>query len=116
MNKEEKVKRRKRRVRSKVYGTKARPRLSVFRSSKFTYVQLIDDDKGVTLAGLSSRGLKSDKGVGDKKAKALLVGEGIAKIALKKKITKVVFDRSSYRYHGRVKAVADGARKGGLEF
>lgn len=81
--------------------------MSVFRSNKYIYTQVIDDVKGITL--VSSSGVKS-------MATAAFVGEELAKKALKKKISKVVFDRGGYKYHGIVKAVADGARKGGLKF
>ena len=104
------------RVRKKVRGTAARPRLVVFRSSKHTYAQLVDDDRGVTLLGASDRseGIQADaKG---KSGKGFALGQLVAVKAKTKGITKVVFDRAGYRYHGRVKAVADGARKGGLEF
>ncbi|HUL04192.1 MAG TPA: 50S ribosomal protein L18 [Gemmatimonadales bacterium] len=104
------------RVRKKVRGTAARPRLVVFRSSKHTYAQLVDDDRGATLIGASDRseGLTVE-GKG-KAGKGFAVGRLVAEKAKAKGITKVVFDRAGYRYHGRVKAVADGARKGGLEF
>jgi large subunit ribosomal protein L18 len=104
------------RVRKKVRGTAARPRLVVFRSSKHTYAQLVDDDKRITLLGASDRseGIQADaKG---KSGKGFALGQLVADKAKAKGITKVVFDRAGYRYHGRVKAVADGARKGGLEF
>ena len=104
------------RVRKKVRGTALRPRLVVFRSSKHTYAQLVDDDRGVTLLGASDRsdGIQADaKG---KSGKSFALGQLVADKAKTKGITKVVFDRAGYRYHGRVKAVADGARKGGLEF
>jgi large subunit ribosomal protein L18 len=104
------------RVRKKVRGTALRPRLVVFRSCKHTYAQLVDDDRGVTLLGASDRsdGIQADaKG---KSGKSFALGQLVADKAKTKGITKVVFDRAGYRYHGRVKAVADGARKGGLEF
>jgi large subunit ribosomal protein L18 len=104
------------RVRKKVRGTAARPRLVVFRSSKHTYAQLVDDDARVTLLGASDRsdGIQADaKG---KTGKSFALGQLVAEKAKTKGITTVVFDRAGYRYHGRVKAVADGARKGGLEF
>ena len=104
---------RKRRVRAKVSGTAARPRLSVYKSSVHIYGQLINDDKQVTLAATSDLKLKK---AGTKTEKAGLVGEALAKLALAKKIKKVTFDRNGFRYHGRVKALAEGARKGGLEF
>ncbi|HET7789753.1 MAG TPA: 50S ribosomal protein L18 [Gemmatimonadales bacterium] len=104
------------RVRKKVQGTPARPRLVVFRSSKHIYAQVVDDLKGVTLLGASdtSEGIQIE-GKG-KTAKSFGLGKLIANQAKAKGITKVIFDRGGYQYHGRVKAVADGARKGGLEF
>lgn len=89
-----------------------RPRLSVFRSGQHIYAQIIDDLKGATLVAESDLGIKS----GTKKERAEKVGEGIAKKALAKKISKVVFDRGGFLYHGRIAALAAGARKGGLEF
>ncbi len=107
--------RRQLRVRKKVRGTAERPRLVVFRSSKHIYAQLVDDDRGVALLGGSDRsdGIGTD-GKG-KTGKSFNLGRLVAEKAKGKGITKVVFDRAGYRYHGRVKAVADGARKGGLE-
>ncbi len=104
------------RVRKKVQGTPERPRLVVFRSSKHIYAQLVDDQRGVTLAGVAdmSEGLAVE-GKG-KVARSFALGRLIAAKAKEKGIVKVVFDRGGYQYHGRVKAVADGARKGGLEF
>ena len=103
------------RVRKRVHGTAARPRLVVFRSSKHIYAQVVDDDKGVTLIGAAdtSEGIQVE-GSG-KTAKSHAVGRLIAAKAKEKGIARVVFDRGGYQYHGRVKAVADGARKGGLE-
>jgi large subunit ribosomal protein L18 len=103
------------RVRKRVRGTAARPRLVVFRSSKHIYAQVVDDDRGVTLVGASdsSEGIQIE-GTG-KTAKSLALGRLIAARAKEKGIAAVVFDRGGYQYHGRVKAVADGARKGGLE-
>ncbi|KKQ67420.1 MAG: 50S ribosomal protein L18 [Candidatus Daviesbacteria bacterium GW2011_GWA2_38_24] len=98
--------------RKKIAGTLERPRLSVFRSSQHIYAQIVDDQKHQTLAAESDLNVKS----GTKKQKAETVGENIAKKALQKKIKSVVFDRGSFRYHGRVAALAEGARKGGLEF
>ena len=102
-----------RRVRKRVEGTSERPRLSVFRSNKQIYVQLIDDLAGRTLVAASSleTGLKDDK-----KTTAGAVGEAIAKKASASGIKQVVFDRGGYKYHGRVQALADGARSGGLDF
>lgn len=91
------------RVRSKIRRLGTRPRLSVFRSNKVVYAQIINDDKGVTLVEAHGQ-------------TAGLVGEALAKKALVKKVKEVVFDRGPYRYHGRVKALAEGARKGGLKF
>jgi large subunit ribosomal protein L18 len=100
------------RVRKKVSGTADRPRLVVFRSDKHIYAQLVDDDAGRTIATVST--LKV--GSGKKTEKASEVGKQVAAVAKDKGITRVVFDRGGYKYHGRVKAVADGAREGGLEF
>lgn len=97
--------RRHKRVRTLIKGTKERPRLSVFRSNKRIYVQLIDDSRGTTLLGVS-----------DIKTSASKTGETLAKKAIEKGINSVVFDRGGYKYHGRVKALAEGARKGGLKF
>lgn len=114
--KEASAARRKQRTRSKTKGTAKRPRLSVFRSNKHVYAQLIDDARGVTLVSVSDEKLAESKKDGKKKDFAQLVGEAIAGKAKRKKIVEVVFDRGSYKYHGRVKAVAEGARKGGLKF
>lgn len=105
-------KRRVARVRSRVVGTKEKPRLSVFRSNRYIQAQLVDDEKGVTIAAVSSREDKK----GTKQEKATRAGELIAQRAKEVGITKAVFDRRSYRYHGRVRAFAEGARKGGLVF
>lgn len=113
------LQRRKIRVRKKVKGTSERPRLSVFRSNKHIYAQVIDDTAGKTLAAVSTKSkafaeaaAKDGKKVGASKT----VGKLIAKIALEKGVTKVVFDRSGYIYHGRITALAEGAREGGLQF
>jgi large subunit ribosomal protein L18 len=111
---EQKRKRRHRRVRGRVQGSAARPRLCVFRSSKGIYAQVIDDDAGVTLASAST--LVLDGASGSKSEKAAEVGKLVAQRAREAGIAKVVFDRGGYLYHGRVKALADGAREGGLEF
>ena len=100
------------RVRSKVSGVAERPRMSVFRSNKQIYVQIINDQTGRTLAAASSLGLEAMP----KKEQAAKVGELIAKKAIEAGITAVVFDRNGYLYHGRVKEVADAARNGGLKF
>ncbi len=107
---------RRKRIRKNVRGSSLRPRLSIFRSNKSVYAQIIDDSKGKTLVAVSERSLSKLKSKLNKTQIAGLVGETLAKKALKKKIKKVVFDRSGYKYHGRVKALALGARKGGLEF
>ena len=105
--------RRHQRVRAKVTGTSARPRLSIYRSMKHIYAQLIDDQKGHTIASASESELKGSlKGV--KAAEA--VGKIIAEKGIAKKVSAVVFDRGGYKYHGRIKALADSARKTGLKF
>ncbi|OLC06426.1 MAG: 50S ribosomal protein L18 [Gemmatimonadetes bacterium 13_1_40CM_4_69_8] len=104
------------RVRKKVAGTPERPRLVVFRSSKHIYAQLVDDTRGVTLLGASDRTEGIQPEAKGKTGKSLALGQLIAARAKAKGIARVVFDRGGYQYHGRVKAVADGARKGGLEF
>jgi large subunit ribosomal protein L18 len=100
------------RIRKVVQGTAERPRLVVFKSLKTTYAQLVDDQSRKTLLSASSP--KAKKGTKTEKAKE--VGKEIAAKAKEKSITKVVFDRNGYKYHGRVKAVAEGAREGGLQF
>ena len=134
LKKGEKRYRRHKRVRAKIFGTKEKPRLCVFRSVKHIYAQLIADEKRKTLATASDQNLKA-KGKGQKTrvqvknkklkekedragkvAIAYEVGKLIAKKALEKKIEKVVFDRGGYQYHGRVKSLAEGAREGGLKF
>ena len=121
--------RRKRRTKVKILGTAERPRLSVFRSSRYTSAQLINDEKGETIIGLSTRETVKDKNqaglpaiatlkrkqAGNQMKQAEQLGELIARKAVEKDIKKAVFDRGSYKYHGRIKAVAEGARKGGLE-
>ena len=104
-----------RRVRGKISGTAARPRLSVFRSAKHIYAQIIDDVNGVTIVSASSMD-KEFEGLGSNKEAAKKVGEAVAKKALEKGVEEVVFDRSGYIYHGRIQALADGAREGGLKF
>lgn len=110
--------RRHRRVRKRVQGTKLRPRLSVFRSLKHIYAQIIDDTKGRTLAAASTLDPEiRDRLNGLKKTEqAKLVGELIAQRARRQRVKRVVFDRGGYLYHGRVKALAEAAREGGLEF
>ena len=104
-----------RRIRSKISGTAKIPRLCVFRSSKHIYAQLVDDEASKTLIFARSQELKKKKGQ-TKTERAKDVGKLIAKKALEKKIEKVVFDRGGHKYHGRVKALAEGAREGGLKF
>ena len=107
--------RRHQRVRNRIQGTPERPRFNVFRSSANIYVQIIDDSRGHTLAAASS--LEAEPGeAGNKTEQARAVGRLAADRAKAAGITRVVFDRGGYLYHGRVKAVADGARSGGLEF
>lgn len=103
----------KRGIRSRVFGTPEKPRLSVFRSNKEIYAQLIDDVHSKTLAATSSKKL-TDKV--NKKEKAAIVGKELAAKAVQAGITTCVFDRNGYLYHGRVKSLADGAREGGLQF
>ena len=100
------------RVRNKISGTTQRPRMSVFRSNKQIYVQIINDETGTTLVAASSLGMEAMP----KKEQAAKVGELIAKKAFEAGISTVVFDRNGYLYHGRVKEVADAARNGGLKF
>ncbi len=109
---------RKKRIRKKIIGTSERPRLCVFRSAKHIYAQLIDDSHGHTLAAVSSleKAVKEANITGDKVAMAKHIGKRIAERAIEKGLKRVVFDRNGYLYHGRVKAVSDGARESGLEF
>ena len=110
--------RRRRHVRSSITGTAERPRLSVFRSSKHIYAQLIDDLSGSTLAAASTAGKTAKAGLpygGNIKA-ARAIGKQLAEKAKEKGISKAAFDRGHYRYHGRIKALADAAREGGLQF
>ncbi len=100
------------RIRGKISGTAQRPRMSVFRSNKAIYVQVIDDLAGVTLVSASSKGIEG----GTKSEIAAKVGEAIANKAREKGIEEVVFDRNGYLYHGRVKSLADAARNAGLKF
>jgi len=112
-NKQRKL-RRQRRVRAKILGTDKKPRLCVFRSNKHIYVQLIDDVRKKTILSASDEKLK--KGKMTKVDLAKEIGKTIAQKSLEKKIEKVIFDRGPYKYHGRVKAVAEGAREDGLKF
>lgn len=113
-------KRRHARVRKYVKGTSERPRLNIFRSTNHIYAQVIDDTQGVTLASASSLevGRKSPKEIKDKNRveQATVVGKMVAERALEAGITEVVFDRGGYKYHGRVKALAEGSREAGLKF
>jgi len=111
--KNQKYERRKKKIRSKIEGRKDCPRLSVFRSNKGMFLQLIDDQEGKTLVSASSNEIKNK---GKKVDLSFELGKLIAQKAKDKKIEKIVFDRGGYKYHGRVKAVADGAREGGLKF
>jgi large subunit ribosomal protein L18 len=116
--KQEKRIRLKKKIRTKIFGTSTRPRLSVFRSNSFIYAQIIDDNKGSTIASASD--LKAKKGLpaqsGNKTEKAKAIGLEIAQKAIEKKIKEVVFDRNGFKYTGRIKALADSAREGGLKF
>ena len=127
-SKKEKRQKRHRRVRAKVRGTAKVPRFCVFRSGKHIYTQLIDDEKGKTIIAVSDQELKQKTATKSLKLKegevvksgklaiAYEVGKLIAQKSLEKKIEKVVFDRGGYKYHGKVKSLADGAREGGLKF
>lgn len=101
------------RTRARIKGFTNRPRVSVFRSNKYIFAQLIDDNKGETIIGVSEKSLKT---TGTKSEKAKALGLLLAGKAKAKKISKIVFDRGSYSYHGRVKNVAEGLREGGMEF
>lgn len=118
INKNQDRLKRHKRVRAKVKGTAEAPRLSVYRSLNHIYAQIIDDVKGNTLVTASTldKEIKGSLDGKDKKAQAFAVGELVAKKALEKNITTIVFDRGGYLYTGRVAALADGARKGGLQF
>ena len=102
----------KHRIRKKINGTASRPRLTVFRSNKGIYVQAVNDLEGKTIVSASSKGITD----GTKSEIAAKVGEAVAKKCIEAGITEVVFDRNGYLFHGRVKALADGARNGGLKF
>ena len=109
---------RKRRVRKNISGTSERPRLSVFRSKRHIYAQVVDDTIGHTLAAASTldSGIANLPKDGGKKAAAAEVGKNLGKRAMEKGVKKVVFDRNGFLYHGRIKAVSDGAREAGLDF
>jgi len=111
--KREKRARRAERTRSKIVGTAKKPRLSVFRSNKHIYAQIVNDEKGATLACASDKELKGKEA---KIGQAAQIGKLIAKKAQDVKISEVVFDKGGYKYHGIIKALADGAREGGLKF
>ncbi len=111
--------RRRQRIRKRVYGTAERPRLAVFRSNRHIYVQVVDDDQGVTITSacsLSPEIREQLSGLKGKKAVAEAVGRLVAQRVKARGITRVAFDRGGFLYHGRVKALAEGAREGGLEF
>lgn len=110
--------RRHNRVRSIIHGTASRPRLCVYRSNRFVYAQLVDDDQKNTIVSSDDHSIKktSHKDYKGKIAKAYEVGQELGKQALAKGVEKVVFDRNGYKYHGRVKALAEGARAAGLKF
>ncbi|MGJ3523689.1 50S ribosomal protein L18 [Nitratidesulfovibrio sp. D1] len=117
MTKNDARKRRKVRIRKKIAGSAERPRLVVYRSNLHVYAQIVDDATGATLVATSTLAIgKAQAGAHCNKAGAELVGKEIARLAGEKSIKRVVFDRNGYLYHGRIKAVADGAREGGLEF
>lgn len=104
------------RIRLTLKGTDLKPRLSVFRSNKHIYAQIIDDQKSETLVSASDFGLSKSKETVGKAENAVIVGEDLAQKAKAKKISSVVFDRGGFKFHGRIKALAEGARKGGLKF
>ena len=109
---------RKKRIRKRMAGTQERPRLSVFRSAKHVYAQIVDDGRGETIVAASSveKAVKGHEPFENKVALANHIGKLIAEWAAEKGIKKVVFDRNGFLYHGRVKAISDGARKAGLDF
>lgn len=111
----QKRKRRVARTRAKIFGTSTKPRLAVFRSNRFIYAQLIDDEKGRTLASASSRKLKPEEKKKSKTEQASLIGEALAKEALKLGIQEAVFDRRAYSFHGRIRTLALGVRKNGIK-
>jgi len=102
-------------IRKKIHGTPARPRMTVYKSNAYTYVQVIDDDAGKTLAAASNLE-KDQRGIANTVATLEKLGQLIGERLKAKKITAVVFDRNGYRYHGKVKAIAEGARKAGISF
>jgi large subunit ribosomal protein L18 len=116
LSKKDRRQRIKNRIRKIVSGTAAQPRLSVFRSNKEIYAQVIDDTSGITLASASSRDKDINAAKASKKETAVLVGKAVAEKALQAGVEKITFDRGGYLYHGRVKSLADGAREAGLKF
>lgn len=114
LKKQEKRQRRHKKIRARMFGTAKAPRLNVFKSAKHIYAQLINDENGKTVASVSDVKLKKTKATKTDKAKE--IGKLIAEKAKGLKVEKVVFDRGGYKYHGRIKAVAEGAREGGLKF
>ncbi len=116
LTKTEKREKIKLRIRKRIKGTSEKPRISVYRSNKQIYAQAIDDVNGVTLASASSREKEIAAVTGKKSELAVMVGKRLAVVCKEKGIENVVFDRSGYQYHGRVKSLADGAREGGLKF
>ena len=114
LKKQQGRKQRHKRIRAKIKGDSKIPRLCVFRSSKHIYAQLIDDEKGRIIMAASDQKFKKSKKSKVERAKE--VGKAIAEKGIEKKIKKIVFDKGGYKYHGRVKALAEGARKGGLQF
>jgi large subunit ribosomal protein L18 len=118
MTKEQARRRRKMRIRKKISGSPERPRLVVFRSNRHIYAQIVDDVSGRVLLGSSTLGLAKTEAaaVACNKTTAAKVGQDVAKKALERQIENVVFDRNGYLYHGRIKALADGAREAGLKF
>ncbi|MCD6574199.1 50S ribosomal protein L18 [Candidatus Aerophobetes bacterium] len=111
-------KRRKKRIRKKVWGSEDKPRLCVYKSNRYIYAQLVDDTKGKTLAFVSSVNYREEKGGANYKSVEIArkLGEKLGRIAVKKGIKRIVFDRSGYPYHGRVKALAEGVRDQGIKF
>jgi len=115
-NKNKKIERRKKRTRKKILGTAAKPRLSVFRSNRFIYVQLIDDESGKTLLSASTKSFDKQEASLKQSEQAKLLGKLLALRAVEKGFKAVAFDRGSYKYQGKIKLVAEGAREGGLKF
>lgn len=116
LNKIRKLNRRKNRIRTRIQGKAERPRLTINRSNKYLQVQLIDDQQQKTLLAVTDKGKSWPEKAGNKTQRARQLGQELAKKAQQLKISLVVFDRKGYKYHGRVKALAEGAREGGLQF